>query len=73
MGLRPGIILEISSHFIPWPRSSMTLAFSSADHLLCFLAGLSVLWAAILRAPRVPEAGATGRCRLARGTAASGN
>ncbi|QVM06120.1 hypothetical protein D8B26_000833 [Coccidioides posadasii str. Silveira] len=39
MGLLPGILLLISSHFIPPPRSSSINAFSSGDHFDCFLAG----------------------------------
>lgn len=43
MALRPGSRLEMSSHFILLPRSSMMSASSSGDHLLCFLAGLSAV------------------------------
>ena len=49
MGLRPGRRLEISSHFIPLPRSSMIRASSSGDHLLCFLAGESELCGGMVR------------------------
>lgn len=47
MALRPGSSLEMSSHFIPLPRSSMMAASSCADHLDCFfLAGDSAGWGA---------------------------
>ena len=39
MALRPGSRVEISSHFMPLPRSSIMSASSSGDHLLCFFAG----------------------------------
>ena len=41
MALRPGSLFEMSSHFMPLPRSSMMSASSSGDHLLCFFAGES--------------------------------
>lgn len=49
MALRPGSRLLISSHFIPLPRSSMINASSSGDHLDCFLAGDSAVWAGCKR------------------------
>lgn len=49
MALRPGNRLEISSHFIPLPLSSMIRASSSGDHLLCFLTGWSDAWGGMLR------------------------
>lgn len=39
MALRPGSCLLMSSHFMPFPRSSMIFASSSGDHFDCFLAG----------------------------------
>lgn len=44
MALRPGSCLLISSHFIPFPRSSMIFASSSDDHFDCFFAGDSDGW-----------------------------
>ena len=41
MAERPGRFWEMSSHFMARPRSSMMSASSSADHLDCFLAGVS--------------------------------
>jgi len=49
MALRPGSRLEMSSHFMPLPRSSMIKESSSGDHLLCFLAGLSAEWGGMAR------------------------
>ena len=49
MALRPGSLLEISSHFIPLPRSSIISASSSGDHLLCFFAGDSAECGPMLR------------------------
>ena len=46
MADRPGSLLDISSHFIPRPRSSMMRASSSSDHFDCFLAGVSAGWGA---------------------------
>lgn len=61
MALRPGRRLEMSSHFIPLPRSSMMSASSSGDHLLCFLTGCwSVACAGMLRLPAGICVGATG-------------
>ncbi len=54
MELRPGRRFEISSHFMPLPRSSMIRASSSADHLLCFFAGDSDEWGGMLRLPWTP-------------------
>lgn len=54
MALRPSTYFETSSHFMPLPLSSMIRASSSDDHLLCFLAGVSRGWAAMLRFPPVP-------------------
>lgn len=51
MELRPGRRFEMSSHFIPLPRSSMMRASSSGDHLLCFLAGDSAECGGMLRFP----------------------
>ncbi len=51
MELRPGRRFEMSSHFIPLPRSSMMRASSSGDHLLCFLAGDSDVCDGMLRFP----------------------
>lgn len=48
MALRPGSRLEMSSHFILLPRSSIMSASSSGDHLLCFLAGLSAVGGMLL-------------------------
>lgn len=42
MADRPGRCLEMSSHFIPSPRSWIIFASSSGDHLDCFLAGEAV-------------------------------
>lgn len=45
MALRPGKCFEMSSHFIPLPRSSMMAASSSGLHFDCFfLAGDSAGW-----------------------------
>ncbi len=44
MGLRPGSRFETSSHFMPLPRSSIIIASSSGDHLVCFLTGWSWPW-----------------------------
>ena len=66
----------MSSHFMPLPRSSMISASSSGDHLLCFLAGLSVVCGGMLRLlagdgagagpgpidPRPPDAADPGLC-----------
>jgi len=60
MALRPGRRLEMSSHFIPLPRSSMIRASSSGDHLLCFLAGLSAVCGGMLRLTGSSEAPGTG-------------
>jgi hypothetical protein len=57
MALRPGSLLEMSSHFIPLPRRSMMTASSSGDHLLCFLAGDSVGCGAMVRFPGAPRLG----------------
>lgn len=54
MALRPGRRLEMSSHFMPPPLSSMMTASSSADHLLCFFAGDSDGCVPILRLPPLP-------------------
>lgn len=51
MELRPGRRFEMSSHFMPLPRSSMMRASSSGDHLLCFLAGDSDVCEGMLRFP----------------------
>ena len=51
MGLLPGSFLDMSSHFIPLPRSSMIKASSSGDHLLCFFAGDSAACGGIVRFP----------------------
>ena len=51
MELRPGRRLEMSSHFMPLPRSSMISASSSGDHLLCFFAGESDVCDGMLRFP----------------------
>lgn len=51
MELRPGRRLDMSSHFIPLPRSSMIRASSSGDHLLCFFAGDSEVCGGMLRLP----------------------
>ena len=51
MELRPGRRLEMSSHFMPLPRSSMIRASSSGDHLLCFFAGDSAVCGGMLRFP----------------------
>lgn len=51
MELRPGRRLEMSSHFMPLPRSSMIRASSSGDHLLCFFAGESDVCDGMLRFP----------------------
>lgn len=42
MALRPGKRFEMSSHFIPPPRSSMIRASSSGDHFDCLFAGESL-------------------------------
>lgn len=57
MELRPGRRFEISSHFMPLPRSSMMRASSSGDHLLCFFAGDSEVWGGMLRFPLLPLPG----------------
>lgn len=57
MELRPGRRLEMSSHFMPLPRSSMIKASSSGDHLLCFLAGDSDVCGGMLRFPLLPLPG----------------
>ena len=51
MELRPGRRLEMSSHFMPLPRSSMIKVSSSGDHLLCFFAGDSDVCDGMLRFP----------------------
>jgi len=51
MELRPGRRFEMSSHFMPLPRSSMISASSSGDHLLCFFAGDSDVCDGMLRFP----------------------
>ena len=51
MELLPGRRFEISSHFMPSPRSSMMRASSSGDHLLCFFAGGSDVCGGMLRFP----------------------
>lgn len=51
MELRPGRRFEMSSHFMPLPRSSMMRASSSGDHLLCFFAGDSDVCCGMLRFP----------------------
>ena len=51
MELRPGRRFEMSSHFMPLPRSSMIRVSSSGDHLLCFLAGDSDVCDGMLRFP----------------------
>ena len=55
MAERPGRLLEMSSHFIPPPRSSMMRASSSGDHLDCFLAGVSAGWGGWLRLPEAED------------------
>lgn len=74
MALRPGRRLEMSSHFIPLPRSSMISASSSGDHLLCFLTGCSELWVGMLRLPVDIALGATGAgtCAIGRAGADKG-
>ena len=57
MELRPGRRLDMSSHFIPLPRSSIIKASSSGDHLLCFLAGDSDVCGGMLRFPPLPLPG----------------
>lgn len=60
MALLPGRRFEMSSHFIPLPRSSMIKASSSGDHLLCFLAGDSATCGGMARLPLTARPGATG-------------
>ena len=45
MTLRPGSLFEMSSHFIPLPRSEIIKASSSGPHFeLCFFAGDAEGW-----------------------------
>jgi len=60
MALLPGRRLEISSHFMPLPRSSMISASSSGDHLLCFLAGDSATCGPMVRLLATAAAGGPG-------------
>jgi hypothetical protein len=52
--LRPGNLLEMSSHFIPLPLSLMSRAESSAGHVPSLFAGDSAGWGGILRFPPAP-------------------
>lgn len=60
MALRPGSRLLMSSHFMPLPRSSMIRASSSGDHLDCFLAGDSAVWAGCRRFAGTETGGGAG-------------
>ena len=53
MELRPGRCVEMSPHFMLLPRSWMSRASSSRDHLLCFFAGDSAVRGGKLRFPVV--------------------
>lgn len=51
MWLRPGILVEMSSHFMPLPLNWMRMISSSEDQVLCLFAGDSSGWGDILRFP----------------------